>query len=510
MGYSNVAGDLNVYGMTTTSSLIVPTANVSTLNVTTLETVSNLSASLANVSTLNVTTLETVSNLSASLANVSTLNVYQISNLASLTLTNNLVASNALTTTNLYTTAITSNATNTNFYYDTIVVPFLNSTTLNVSSIANVQTQTIQGFGGATSLVITGNTYLSNALQTTNVIASTISSTNPITFKNKIINGNFDIWQRGTSITGNLVSGSYLADRWRIELVGSTGNVTAVTQNTFPLGTTSPANARYSLSFSMSTTSVNLVQPIESVTTFSGQQVTLSFWAKTSTAVFPTYTLRQYFGTGGSPSANVDVSIQPLTTSLGTTFTQYAYTFTLASVANKVLGTYGNDYLALIFTFPSGTYTANVAQVQLESGPLVTPFELRPLQIELGLCQRYYYQLTSPTAATVGATTGYAGYSTAVGISATSFWTMTQFPVTMRTANNFVFSNSAPSNWQLYNGGTTVAVSSLSLQTDSVTPMGVILNCGVASGLTSGNSYIMRTGGLTGTTQAYLGFSCEY
>ena len=31
-----------------------------------------------------------------------------------------------------------------------------------------------------------------------------------------------------------------------------------------------------------------------------------------------------------------------------------------------------------------------IAQVQLESGPVATPFERRPIETELALCQRYY------------------------------------------------------------------------------------------------------------------------
>ena len=49
----------------------------------------------------------------------------------------NLVVSNSVTTTNLFTAGITSNYTNTTFNYDTFVVPYIFATTANVSSTSN-------------------------------------------------------------------------------------------------------------------------------------------------------------------------------------------------------------------------------------------------------------------------------------------------------------------------------------------------------------------------------------
>ena len=65
-------------------------------------------------------------------------------------LVNNLYAANALSTTNIIAAGFTSNSTNTVFNFDTLTIPFVNSTTLNVA----------------------GNIFASNALSTTNVFAS--------------------------------------------------------------------------------------------------------------------------------------------------------------------------------------------------------------------------------------------------------------------------------------------------------------------------------------------------
>jgi hypothetical protein len=87
-------------------------------------------------------------------------------------LTGNLYVSNAITTTNLTTAGFTSNATNTVFNFDTLTVPFVSCTTLNVSSTSNLQIATLTGSTGQTSLYVAGNVYASNAVTTTNVFAT--------------------------------------------------------------------------------------------------------------------------------------------------------------------------------------------------------------------------------------------------------------------------------------------------------------------------------------------------
>ena len=98
-------------------------------------------------------------------------------------------------------------------------------------------------------------------------------------FRNRIINGNFDFWQRGASFTGS----EYGADRWFSARVGTTHTAT---RQAFTLGQTAvPGEPTYFCRTVVSSVAgagnvAILVQRIEDVRTFAGQQVTLSFWAK--------------------------------------------------------------------------------------------------------------------------------------------------------------------------------------------------------------------------------------
>lgn len=63
---------------------------------------------------------------------------------------------------------------------------------------------------------------------------------------------------------------------------------------------------------------------------------------------------------------------------------RYSYTFTIDKSANNE-----NMCLEIGFYTPSGTNTY-IRDVQLEEGSVATPFEQRPIGLELSLCQRYY------------------------------------------------------------------------------------------------------------------------
>jgi hypothetical protein len=91
-----------------------------------------------------------------------------------LNVTGNVYASNAVTTTNLYTAGITSNAVSTVFNFDTLTIPFVSCTTLNVASTSNLDTVTLTGEPGLTTVFASGNIYASNAVTTTNVFASDV------------------------------------------------------------------------------------------------------------------------------------------------------------------------------------------------------------------------------------------------------------------------------------------------------------------------------------------------
>lgn len=213
-------------------------------------------------------------------------------------------------------------------------------------------------------------------------------------FRNAIINGNFDIWARGTSFSPG--SGVYTADRWAVVFDG-TGATRTISRVAFTLGQTDvPGEPAYFLRFAQSVAGSNatfngIQQRIEGVRTFAGQQVTVSFYAKATSAItIPAVGFKQSFGTGGSPSADTFTTFAS-SISITTSWQKFTYTGTIPSITGKTLGSDNNDALVLDLSFPlNTTFTLDLSMVQLEPGPVATNFERRPLEIEQGLCERYY------------------------------------------------------------------------------------------------------------------------
>lgn len=206
--------------------------------------------------------------------------------------------------------------------------------------------------------------------------------------KNLLINGNFDIWQRGSSISaGQLIGTVYTADRWRLN-VGIKG-VATVTRQAFGLGQTEvPGEPSYFARVVMTgDCDLNFRQRIESARTLAGKKVTVSFYAKADSDISIDVYFGRNFGTGGAPSAQVNL-IQPI--NLSTVWQKFVLTYASSSIVGKTLGSNGDDCVELLFLKLATNFTFNVAQVQLEEGGVATPFELRPLAHELALCQRYF------------------------------------------------------------------------------------------------------------------------
>lgn len=209
--------------------------------------------------------------------------------------------------------------------------------------------------------------------------------------KNLIINGNFDIWQRGTSFTAT----GYTADRWNA-IVSGTGTTT-ISQQSFTLGQTDvPNEPKYYLRIAKSSGATSgdyLSSKNESVRTFAGQATVISFYAKASAATTLTPTIRQNFGTGGSPSSVNDAVKSDI--SVTTSWQKFTITHTFDSISGKTLGTDGNDHIELLFNIQNAAGDSiDFAQFQWEKGSVATDFEMQQPGDILLQCRRYFHFVT--------------------------------------------------------------------------------------------------------------------
>ena len=114
-------------------------------------------------------------------------NITSLGTLTSLNVSGNVFAANAVTTTNIFTAGFTSNATNTVFNFDTLTVPFVACTTLNVATVANVLTlagslvtaaqPNVTSLGTLTGLTVSGLLSASNGSGIANLTAASITGT---------------------------------------------------------------------------------------------------------------------------------------------------------------------------------------------------------------------------------------------------------------------------------------------------------------------------------------------
>jgi len=355
----------------------------------------------------------------------------------------------------------------------------------------------------ATGDVLTA-TNMNDITGTLNLLQSTLYPAG----RNKIINGDFTVNQRAFSSD---TAGGYSFDRWQVALSGGTCTYTA---QTFALGTAPVAGYEGKNFFRLTTTVGNdflrAAQSIESVRTFAGQKVVLSFWAKGTNPTSPGYLavmIQQYFGTGGSPSASVSSADQNFT--LTANWTRYSFTFDVPSIAGKTIGTAGNDKLDInigqITNASTDAWTLDLWGVQLEAastGSTASPFQTASGSLggELALCQRYYYRWTT---ANGGSNVAYA--ASVFVYSATQAYGLLSFPVSMRSTPASIETTGTGSNYRLLIGGAVTNCNAVPTL-DQANPYSILILFPVASGLTAGQGGVA---GANSSSNTYLGFTAE-
>jgi hypothetical protein len=310
--------------------------------------------------------------------------------------------------------------------------------------------------------------------------------------KNKIINGDFSIWQRGTSFTVN----GYGPDRFIVEING-TGTFTA-TRESFTPGTApvsgyeSPYYLKWICNTLGTSTVGNIRQRIEDVRTFAGQTVTLSFWAKADSTRNLEAFYGQEFGSGGSALVESSVGTFNLTTS----WTRYSVTFTLPSISGKTIGS--NNYLMIRTKLNSmaAGYTVETWGWQIEAGSVATPFTTATgtIQGELAACQRYYWRSTAPQIASrMPAGSG-------ITTSTTNAFITIICPVQMRTAPTSI----DVANLVVYEGTGDLGVTNAVL-TGNCTGTNAFLITATFSGGTANRPALLSVSAIGG----YIGASAE-
>ena len=332
------------------------------------------------------------------------------------TITNGVIPSGTFGTTTS-TAATITNGTITNLASTTGTIATLNSTTGTIGNLSTTLTGDFTISSGTGTLGTTGVTAGTYGGTTSVPVLTldtkgrvTTASTSAITtgftgFRNRIINGEFGIAQRGTSfVSGANNDDSYNLDRWYVLSDGN--DAVDITQET----STVPTNQLTAIALDVETANkkFGIAQIIEQKNCVGliGGNVTLSFKAKVSsttkldnikaavvawsgTADTVTSDIISAWGAEGTnPTliANATFENTPANLNVTTSYATYTLTANIDTASTKNL---------IVFIWSDVTDTTAgdfiyITDVQLEAGSTATDFESRPIGTELALCQRYY------------------------------------------------------------------------------------------------------------------------
>jgi hypothetical protein len=334
------------------------------------------------------------------------------------------------------------------------------------------------------------------------------AAASPYVLKNRLLNGSFNIAQRGTSfVSGANNDDTYNLDRWYVLSDGN--DAVDITQTT-----TVPTGAKYSIGLDVETVNkkFGIAQIIENVNCYDaiGGNVTLSFQAKVSattkldnvkcaivawsgtadTVTSDIISAWEAEGTNPTLIANATYENTPANLNVTTSWATYSVTANVdtASTSNIIVFIWSD-----VTDTTAGDFL-HITNAQLEIGTSATPFERRLYNQELANCQRYFISY--------GGSDAYEVFAGGLAQSTTSAVIIMILPVEMRTAPTLGYNST--SAFLINDSSVQNASSAITLQAGVGTK-----NLGVSfttSGITAGRATRLLA---NNSTAARLTFSAE-
>lgn len=366
----------------------------------------------------------------------------------------------------------------------------------------NDAVESLQHRLGLSTAGVGGSSYPSTRVGDVLMVNSTGGHTawgQPSLGRNRLVNGDMRVWQRGTSTAQlSTVDNTYTADRWRL-LTGGSGSGRVSRSTSVPVG-----GSPYSLKLwnDAAGSKNGIFQPVEGVNSWDcrGQAVSVQAKIRPSSTAVDNVRMAIVQSTAGSmdasstgdpisawngPSTNPTLaapwSYVNTPTNLGPSS---AWSTAPIRIENQVVNSSAVNLGVLIWQDSTANSTSDfveVTDVQLERGAFCTPFERRPEAIDVALAQRYYERIG-------GIAVEYLGVGFCVS---TAVAEIPLFYSERKRATPTVGFGPAAADFQLYVAGGLIAATGISMA--SAAGRSAKAQVTVAGGLTIGQAAALTT-----------------
>jgi hypothetical protein len=255
----------------------------------------------------------------------------------------------------------------------------------NLSSATNSPSTTTGANSAAVKAVQDSKVDRAGDAFTGNVTVPSLNGGPLAGLRNRIINGDFRVDQRNAGAVQTITAGAalaYTADRWYAYCTGANVNGQQIT-----VAGTQVDPFRYQFSGAASVTGIGFGQRIEAHNCRDLAGTTAVLSVSLSNSLLTTVNWQAFyantndtFGTLASPTRT---SIASGSFTVNSTYSRYS-----TAISVPVAATTGIEIVFTVGAQTSGTWV--IGQVQLERSPVMTPFEQRPVGLDLLLCKRYF------------------------------------------------------------------------------------------------------------------------